>query len=230
MRVTYTFVVDGVPTVADGGVVLREAAGGPGVIRLDTGGEVVAAGTAMTSNGDGSYYYDFDAPAPGLSYEARVQATHAGEGTAQVFSSEYRFGEPMSASTGGALPATRSDLEEKLGRGTLEELADLNNSRNPATISNRIQRALEFARDEIEDVTDIPSPVPHIVKHVAVALAIGWLNGEPSDTDTSTFQQTVLSGIRWARKKLDRWATTGILPEDATPSYAPATKGIKVVT
>lgn len=128
--------------------------------------------------------------------------------------------------TGGPLPATREDLEQKHGKKTLEEMADLNNSRNPATIDSRITEALRYARDRISDIIAITDPPLRIVKHVAVALASAWLNGFPSKTDPDGFQRQIANELEWAAGLLEVWRE--VPPGTVTPTAA-ITDGIKVV-
>jgi hypothetical protein len=60
--------VAGVPTNADAMPTLADVAGAFGVKRLDTGAVVVAAGTAMTTDGTGSYSYQYTDAADGVEY------------------------------------------------------------------------------------------------------------------------------------------------------------------
>jgi hypothetical protein len=75
--INFTFTVGGVPTDATS-VVLRDAANTFGVRRTDTGGAVVAAGTAMTRVSAGVYAHAFTDPAASLTYRYWVEAVHGG--------------------------------------------------------------------------------------------------------------------------------------------------------
>jgi len=80
-----------------------------GIVRNDTGASVVAAGTAMTKESTGKYYYTFTEPAAGLSYTAYVKFVANGN--------TYRIEKLLAASGSGASTAVSfTELQERLAR------------------------------------------------------------------------------------------------------------------
>lgn len=74
----FTFKVNGVATDADSPPILTDACATFGIKRRDTGQIVVAAGTAMTRTGVGTYTATFTAPDWGVPYCAAVQIIYQG--------------------------------------------------------------------------------------------------------------------------------------------------------
>jgi hypothetical protein len=101
-QIAFSHTVNGTPTSATS-VVLSDPTGAFGVKRNDTGGVVVADGTAMTQQSTGVYTYSFTDPAPNLTYTYWLEWVYQG-----VTYRQERVIASGSAGTGSTL--TLSDL------------------------------------------------------------------------------------------------------------------------
>jgi hypothetical protein len=75
---SHTFKIGGVLTDMDS-VVIEDATGLIGLVRTDTGAEVVAPGTALTKASKGTYTYTFVDPTYNLDYTYTLKVTYGGK-------------------------------------------------------------------------------------------------------------------------------------------------------
>lgn len=113
LTLTFQYRINGTLTDVTSAV-LSDSTATYGVRRADSGGTVVAAGTAMTHVSTGTYTYTFTEPALGLDYEYVVKATRGGVPSYHAFT---KPGATADASTTGTTSITLQvpDTDEPTG-------------------------------------------------------------------------------------------------------------------
>ncbi len=137
--ITFNFFVGGIATDATSAV-LEDPTGAFGVKRLDTGGVVVAAGTAFTHASTGRYTYNFTDPAYGLLYEVWKKWVYLGN---TYFEQSFVYG--TVAPAGGLVTSSITLVQ---ARSMVRLFA--RNAQDPSFYTDQqIDFALQASADEI---------------------------------------------------------------------------------
>jgi len=157
-------------------VLLEDPQGGYGLIRKDTNGVVVPAGTPLVRLSKGVYEYSFVDPAPNLEYRYYIKTVVAGEVT--FYERDYsRAGQVAAPLTGRY--SSEECLYSKFGQDNILRWATRSDAETADEISARIQNAIDYADDFVDDsirggpyhLPFVDPDIPRTIKDLACTIA-----------------------------------------------------------
>lgn len=156
-------------------VVLEDPTASYGVIRKDTNGVVVPAGTVVPRIVTGEYEYSFTDPAEGLEYRYYIKAVIGG--LTFYYERDYSLAESTVAPIVGRY-SSQTCLYNKFGQENITRWATFADNETETTISQRIQNAIDYADNYVDDyllggpyMLPFVDPIPTTINDIACVVA-----------------------------------------------------------